>query len=122
MIENIKLYQKEYQKNYREKNKEEIKSKRKNDKEYNINARLKNKYSLTVNEVIEILQSQDNKCSNKQCGKDLPFPDRATHIDHNHETGKIRGILCHNCNVAAGFLKDDIKIIRGLADYLESHE
>jgi hypothetical protein len=41
--------------------------------------------------------------------------------DHNHITGKLRGILCHKCNVALGMAKDSPAILRALADYLEYH-
>lgn len=41
------------------------------------------------------------------------------HVDHCHESGVVRGVLCHECNVAAGMLKDDPARLRALADYLE---
>ena len=40
-------------------------------------------------------------------------------IDHNHDNGKVRGILCLGCNTAIGYLKDDPEIAKALADYLE---
>lgn len=39
-------------------------------------------------------------------------------IDHNHKTNKFRGLLCSNCNVAIGLLKDDIKLINNVVKYL----
>lgn len=42
-------------------------------------------------------------------------------IDHNHTTGKIRALLCNNCNAAIGFLKEDPLIARAVANYLEEH-
>jgi hypothetical protein len=39
--------------------------------------------------------------------------------DHNHGTGKARGILCRNCNLAIGNMKDDPVRLRKAADYLE---
>ena len=41
-------------------------------------------------------------------------------VDHCHETGRIRGLLCMLCNRAAGFLRHDPARIRALADYLEN--
>jgi hypothetical protein len=41
-------------------------------------------------------------------------------VDHDHNTGEVRGIVCHICNVAIGLLRDNPKIARALADYLEA--
>jgi hypothetical protein len=40
-------------------------------------------------------------------------------IDHCHETGVVRGVLCHWCNTALGLAKDDPATLRALANYLE---
>lgn len=42
-------------------------------------------------------------------------------VDHCHETSKIRGLLCHNCNLGLGNFKDDPNILRAAADYIEAH-
>ena len=42
-------------------------------------------------------------------------------IDHDHNTGRVRGCLCDNCNKALGHAKDDPLLLRKLADYLEVH-
>ena len=41
-------------------------------------------------------------------------------IDHNHETGEIRGILCHKCNTGIGLLNDDQELLKKAITYLES--
>ena len=43
------------------------------------------------------------------------------HIDHDHTTGQIRGLLCVGCNRAIGFAYDDPTVLRRLADYLEEY-
>jgi hypothetical protein len=43
------------------------------------------------------------------------------HIDHDHETGKVRGMLCFPCNAALGQLQDDPTIIRRAAEYVEGN-
>jgi len=42
------------------------------------------------------------------------------HIDHDHKTGEIRGVLCGGCNVALGSARDDPELLRNLAAYLEN--
>ena len=42
-------------------------------------------------------------------------------VDHDHATGKVRGCLCDNCNVALGRVQDNAVTLRKLADYLEVH-
>lgn len=43
-------------------------------------------------------------------------------IDHDHSTGKVRGLLCPNCNRGVGLLKDDPNLLRRAADYIEFHK
>ena len=43
-------------------------------------------------------------------------------VDHDHQTGKIRGILCHYCNMAVGLGEDNPAMLRRMADYLEDYE
>ncbi len=40
------------------------------------------------------------------------------HIDHDHETGKVRGVLCHGCNVSLGHFDDDPVLLQRAVDYL----
>jgi Fe-S oxidoreductase len=47
------------------------------------------------------------------CGK------HAEAIDHNHDTGELRGRLCHNCNRGLGLFADDPNLLRTAAEYLE---
>lgn len=41
-------------------------------------------------------------------------------VDHCHDTGKVRGLLCFNCNVGIGSLQDDIEMLRKAIKYLEN--
>jgi hypothetical protein len=52
------------------------------------------------------------------CGKKVPGK---MHIDHCHKTGKVRGRLCHWCNLAIGNMKDNPALLRKAANYLEAH-
>lgn len=57
-------------------------------------------------------------CNNPGCGQPLHW-DRATHIDHCHKTGAVRGALCRDCNLTLGNVGDSAVKLRGLADYAE---
>jgi hypothetical protein len=57
------------------------------------------------------------KCS--ICDKPLGLDSSDTHVDHCHESGSVRGILCRHCNQGLGQFRDDPERIRAAADYLE---
>lgn len=79
---------------------------------------LKRSYGLTVEQWDEIWGSQEGKCA--ICG-DIPDPEakRRFHVDHNHTTGTVRGILCHSCNVALGHSKESKEILQAMISYLD---
>ena len=81
------------------------------------NSTLLRRYGITEDEYFEMFNAQKGKC--KLCGKTKPR-NGAKHliIDHCHSTGKVRGLLCNNCNVLLGKLKDDIEYIDRIKDYL----
>lgn len=101
----------EYDKQWREKNREQVR-----------NSKLKYNYGENAPEIVKILlKEQNGVCAlcglsetRTRNGKVLPL-----HVDHDHITGKIRGLLCSNCNRGLGFLKDDIKIFLKIPGYLE---
>lgn len=74
------------------------------------------KYGLTPEAFDEMLESQEGKCA--ICKEQL-LPGRGQHVDHNHETGAIRGILCNGCNIGLGHFRDDPELLRFAATYLE---
>ncbi len=43
------------------------------------------------------------------------------HIDHNHETGKVRGLLCHKCNSLLGYSRENKEILKSSINYLEQN-
>jgi len=76
------------------------------------------KVKITVEEIIKRMNIQNNKCV--ICSKELDlFTTRGFAVDHCHKTGKIRGLLCGNCNSALGMLKDNPNSARRAAEYLE---
>lgn len=80
--------------------------------------RLKSKYNITLTDYDDLLHFQNNVCA--VCGNPCPTGNRLA-VDHDHETGKVRGLLCTNCNMALGFAQDNPELLRELADYLEYH-
>lgn len=81
------------------------------------------KYGITVDDIIEMERNQGNRCA--ICGGEEP---RFRHgkrmslaVDHCHETGKVRGLLCSNCNRGLGFLGDTPDSIRKALEYLEEN-
>jgi len=72
------------------------------------------KYGLTVTELDKLLEDQGGRCAICQEAS------KVWHIDHNHETGKVRGVLCPGCNVGIGHLRESPEALRSAADYLEA--
>ena len=64
-----------------------------------------------------MLAQQDSKCA--ICHSDNPGGKRDWHVDHDHETGMVRWILCGNCNRGLGYFKDDPSVLRRAAEMLE---
>ena len=75
------------------------------------------KYGISLDEYNILLEQQDGKCA--ICGIHESKVDRNLSVDHNHETGKVRGLLCINCNSALGMFKDDYQIILKAVKYLK---
>jgi hypothetical protein len=69
-------------------------------------------YELSPEQYNNLLTSQGGKCA--ICRGPLT----RLHIDHNHATKKVRGILCHNCNVGIGNLRDDPVVVTQALEYL----
>lgn len=75
--------------------------------------KLKTKYGLSYEDYLVILEKQNNKCA--ICGV---TPTRRLDVDHNHETGKVRGLLCPKCNRALGSFNDNIVYLSRAIEYL----
>jgi hypothetical protein len=67
-----------------------------------------------------MLVEQNYRCA--ICGTDKPTGKWVVFaVDHCHVTGKVRGLLCNECNRGMGLLRDDATLLRKAADYLDSH-
>ena len=87
-------------------------------------AHLKHRYRLTDEEVDVLIDAQNGACA--ICGEPPSGANTRAHwngklcVDHDHDTGRVRGLLCNDCNLAVGYGKSP-SILRAAADYLESH-
>jgi 5-methylcytosine-specific restriction endonuclease McrA len=76
-------------------------------------------YGITHAEFTAMLAAQNGRCA--ICGhSDLSVPNLFPLVDHCHKTGKVRGLLCMNCNQAIGKMGDDPERLRRAALYLEN--
>jgi hypothetical protein len=78
------------------------------------------KYNINSEQFQKMLVDQNNSCASCETpfvanGKRMSRP----HVDHNHKTGQVRGLLCGLCNMAAGKLKDSSDQAQRLANYLK---
>ena len=84
------------------------------------------RYGLTEQEVQAMFAAQNGLCA--CCGNPATSMVKRTgtikmlHIDHNHETGKVRALLCQDCNIALGHLRHDSKRVQALLSYAAHHD
>ena len=91
-------------------------------RDYAYNLRLKREYGLSLDDYNEMLEAQNGVClicdqpetMKKWWGDEAP----RLHVDHDHFTGKIRGLLCSNCNTGLGKFRDSPRLLRRAEDYL----
>ena len=73
------------------------------------------KYGLTLEQYERMLASQGGGCA--VCGGP-PNGRGAFHVDHDHESGTVRGLLCHKCNTALGLVDESLERLEKLSTYL----
>jgi hypothetical protein len=79
---------------------------------------IRRQYGITMQEFKELLEFQGNGCA--ICGKPLDMLNRRMNIDHDHETGKVRGLLCSGCNTGLGHLGDNVDGLERALYYLQN--
>lgn len=77
---------------------------------------IKKTYGLTLEDVESMKILQENKC--KICNTLFV---KEPHIDHDHVTGKVRGLLCTKCNVAIGMFEEDEERLISAIQYLQNN-
>jgi hypothetical protein len=82
---------------------------------------LRKTYGITLERYRQMFVDQDNKCA--ICGMDgfriCKDAKALLVVDHCHTTGKVRGLLCHNCNRGLGLFQDNSKYLRSAIEYIE---
>lgn len=110
---------KESRRRYREKNKEKLALSQKEYRErtnYHRNYNLRTRYGLSPEEYDNLLHKQGNVCA--LCGG--IDTKRKLAVDHCHNTGRVRGLLCKACNVSLGLLKENKQTILNMLEYLDN--
>lgn len=93
------------------------KANRVNNPDYNRRAWLRNQYGITVEEYVVMAEVQQGLCA--ICRRGCPRNSRLS-VDHDHDTGRVRGLLCDTCNKVLGMVEDSPERLRAAADYLEN--
>lgn len=117
----------QYKKEYREKNKEYLLQKQKEYSSSEVGKICKRKASwkknginITYDKYLEIACLQTFLCA--VCGVHQDNLEKSLCVDHDHDNGKIRGLLCSNCNIAIGFLKEDENLLLNAINYLRKYK
>lgn len=79
---------------------------------------LRTNYRITLEDYNFLLEKQNEKC--KICNNECPTG-KSLAVDHNHETRKVRGLLCKNCNIGLGMFFDNIDFLESAVVYLKSN-
>lgn len=81
---------------------------------------MKYMYGMTFNDYDKMYKEQLGGCA--ICGKGIPSTWKTgVHIDHDHKTGKVRGLLCPNCNRGLGLFKENTNTLLSACEYLNRH-
>jgi hypothetical protein len=86
---------------------------------------LRKNFGISAVEYDAMFQNQEGLCA--ICGQSETYIHHATQkparlaVDHDHSTGKVRALLCGNCNKGLGCLKDDVSLLEKAIQYLKEH-
>ena len=78
---------------------------------------LRRKFGITLDDYSSMLEKQNGVCA--ICGNSEPYNGYSLAVDHDHGTGKVRGLLCSSCNRAIGLFKDSPELLQKAINYLK---
>jgi hypothetical protein len=109
----------EYNKQYNAANTDKIKDakRRYRDSGKERDTNLRKRYGISAAEYDAMLVRQNNCCA--ICGSATPGGKGTFHVDHCHNTGAVRGLLCNGCNVGLGAFKDNKEALTRAIKYLD---
>jgi hypothetical protein len=119
-INNNKDYYYENRQEVIERNKKWVEKKKIADPNYHSKRSRIWRYQLSDEKFHARLLNQNGKC--KICHSKFELGNDKTkmpYVDHHHESGKVRGLLCHHCNLVIGHARDEVYIIESAINYLE---
>lgn len=90
------------------------------DKVWKKNWDLQRHYGIDLAALDATLEAQHCHCP--ICARYFPKNSRAWHVDHDHDSGKVRGVICTNCNTMLGQSQDNPDTLRRAAEYLEKNK
>jgi hypothetical protein len=80
--------------------------------------RLKTRFGITLESFNDMFNNQNGRCLICDLLFDHSKKKTMPHVDHNHDTKKVRGLLCHGCNIILGFCRDNPAILTKAVTYL----
>lgn len=83
-------------------------------------ARLRRVYDMSVDELEEMFIQQSGRCA--ICFKREDDSPQRLDLDHDHETGRVRALLCRQCNTALGLFKEDIQVMLQAIRYIKRYK
>jgi hypothetical protein len=86
-------------------------------KQAKLSSQLKHRYGITLGDYNSLLSKQENRCA--ICDNKFLY---SLFVDHDHETGGVRGLLCRQCNTLLGLAKDSSWLLTEAILYLSKSE
>jgi len=115
-------YMERYMKQYRLDNKRHITKYNnqwnKDHRDHRRQCKIERLYGLSHKNWLKMWEDQNGRC--KICGENFTKPGDAN-VDHNHKTGKIRGLICRKCNLGLGNFNDDPELLIKASKYLKKY-